>query len=373
MKSAPVAVVQSGLSRQVKGSILAVCLPLSRDGTIIRNVTDGEDQKAPSLGSGIGSAARKSVGRARALADLGLQRVDGHARLSAWVVLARTVVREQGQTRASLAAAGAAFWLVIALFPAVIAVVSIFGLVVTPEQAAKAVSDLGKKGSGSLAAAVSEQAEQLSSTATSSLTTGLIISLIVTLWSVSNGAYNLARAVQLSSGLPVRGYLGARLRGFVGAIIGVLAIGVLAFVVSYSSILDDQLTGAWQVVVTWLVVVPLTLAVALALLVGLYWFALGRSARVRSLVPGAVLATLGLAGLHIVLDLIVRTFGSSSAAYGIAAGVVSALVAVYIASYIILLGAIVNANWPATSLFRPAQALAESGSVRQEVGKQARP
>lgn len=350
-----------------------MCLPLPPRWHHNSEVTDGEGQQATTLGAGIGSAARRSLGCAKALAARGKQRVDRHARLSAWTVLAKDVLREQAQIRASLAAAGAAFWLVIALFPAVIAVVSIFGLVVTPEQASKAVSDLGKLGSGSLAMAASEQAEQLAGIQTSSLTIGLIISLIVTLWSVSNGVYNLARAIQLSSGMPVRGYLRARLRGYVGAIVGVLAIGVLAFVVSYSSILDDELTGVWQIVVMFFVVVPITLAGSLSMLVGVYWFALGRSMRIRSLVPGAVLATLGLAGLQIVLNLIVRSFGGSLAVYGIAAGVVSALVAVYLAIYIILLGAIVNANWPTTSLFRPAPAETASSSVGQDVGKQSGP
>ncbi len=63
--------------------------------------------------------------------------------------------------------------------------------------------------------------------------------------------------------------------------------------------------------------------------------------------PGALLATIALAGLGLLLYLAIAGFGSTSSVYGIAASTVSALISAYTAIYLILLGAVVNAQWEA--------------------------
>ena len=264
------------------------------------------------------------------------------------VQLGRDVVRAQGQTRTSLAAAGAALWLVIALFPAVTAVVSIFGLLVGPDDVAKAISNISDKGQGSLSEAVTKQLEQVSSSATSSLSIGLALSVLVSLWSVSNGSYNLIRAIRLSFGLPAQSYLAARTLGFVGGVLGVLGMGVAAFAASASAVLNESVSGVMQVLATG-TSVTVTLVIMAMLLVALYRFALRSAAKSRTLVPGAVLATVALGLLGAALTLAVTNLGSAAAVYGVAAGAVSALISVYFAAYIVLLGAIVNAQWPSKS------------------------
>lgn len=269
-------------------------------------------------------------------------------RASLVVQLVRDVVRVQGQTRTSLAAAGAALWLVIALFPAVTAVVSIFGLVVGPDDVAKAISNITDKGQGSLSEAVTKQLEQVSSSATSSLSIGLALSVLVSLWSVSNGSYNLIRAIRQSFGLPPQPYLAARFLGFVGGVLGVLGMGVAAFAASASAVVNESVSGVMHVLATGVSAVA-TLAIMAALLVALYRFALRSAAKSRTLIPGAVLATAALGLLGAGLTLTVTNLGSAVSVYGVAAGAVGALISVYFAAYIVLLGAIVNAQWPSTS------------------------
>ncbi len=269
-----------------------------------------------------------------------------HPVANAWVTLIRDVVVAQGENRASLAAAGAAFWLVIAIFPAVITAISIFGLVVSPEDITKALSSLGERAEGSLSNAITTQAEQFSGAATSSLTIGLIISLVVALWAVSNGAYNLARAIRVSFGVPNLGYVAARAKAFVGAILGVLALGLVAFLVVFLGDLNDRLTGMTQVIVSGLVIWPLVAILLIGGLVALFRFALGKGNSARSLIPGALVAAAALWGLFVLVSLAFASFGKSSAVYGIAAGSVSALISAYFVIYIVLLGAIIDAHWP---------------------------
>ena len=182
-------------------------------------------------------------------------------RIAALVQLVRDVIYHQGDTRASLAAAGAAFWLVIALFPAVTAAVSIFGLIVDPQDVTDAFDDLGSKREGSLSAAISKQVAALTAEPATSLSVGLVISLLFSLWSVSNGSYNLMRAIRLSYGIEPQTYVRARYRGLIAGLISVIALGLIAFGSSAINSVNNQLSGLYQVLFTFLVFFPVTLVV----------------------------------------------------------------------------------------------------------------
>ncbi|HYB47547.1 MAG TPA: hypothetical protein VED20_09360, partial [Streptosporangiaceae bacterium] len=56
-----------------------------------------------------------------------------HPRFAVMLRLASGVLREQSTEQVGLAASGAAFWVVISALPTVAAVVSLFGLAVSPE------------------------------------------------------------------------------------------------------------------------------------------------------------------------------------------------------------------------------------------------
>lgn len=283
-------------------------------------------------------------------------------RVAAVVSLVRDVIRAQGETRASLASAGAAFWLIIALFPAVTAAVSIFGLVVDQEDVTEAFNDLGNERQGSIGAAVSKQVAALTAAPASSLSLGLLISLLFSLWSVSNGSYNLMRAIRLSYGLLPQGYIVARYRGLIAGTAAVLMLGFIAFGSSAANSVNNRLSGFDQVLFTTLVFLPITTVFVTALICVLFRYSVAARTGVRRLLPGALLATIALVVLATALGWILSSFGGDSAVYGVAAGAVTGLIAVYTAIYIIVLGAIVNAHWPVEltegtfwRIFRPRQ------------------
>ena len=245
-----------------------------------------------------------------------------------------------------MASAGAAFWLTIALFPAVTAAISIFGLVVDQQELNDAFNDLGNERQGSLGAAVSKQVAALTEAPASSLSAGLIISLIFSLWSVSNGSYNLMRAIRLSYGLLPQGYVVARFRGLVAGTVAVFMLGFVAFGSSAANSVNNSLSGWRQLAFTTFVFLPVTTVVLTTLLSLLFRYSVATRTGVRGLLPGALIATFSLVLLATGLGLLLSTFGGDSAVYGVAAGAVSGLIAVYTAIYIIVLAAIVNAHWP---------------------------
>jgi membrane protein len=84
-----------------------------------------------------------------------------HREAAGVLQLGRAVMREQAQERVGLAASGAAFWMIISAFPTAIAAVSIFGLVVSPDDVAKDLAGLADAGPSSLGSIVTDQLQRV--------------------------------------------------------------------------------------------------------------------------------------------------------------------------------------------------------------------
>ena len=120
------------------------------------------------------------------------------------------VLREQSAERVGLAASGAAFWLVISAFPTAIAVVSVYGLFVSPERVATDLGHLANGVPGSLGSLLSGQLRSVARTDHADLSLGVVLSLLFAVWSASAGFNNLDRAIRVAYGLPPQRYFEAR-------------------------------------------------------------------------------------------------------------------------------------------------------------------
>ena len=109
------------------------------------------------------------------------------------------MLRDQSAERISLAAAGAAFWLVISAFPTAIAVVSVYGLFVSPGRVASDRGALASGVPGSLGALLTEQLRRVAATDHAHLSLGLAVSLVLAIWSASSGFNNLEMCIRDSS------------------------------------------------------------------------------------------------------------------------------------------------------------------------------
>ena len=107
------------------------------------------------------------------------------------------VTEQLSQDNVSLVAAGVAFYLILALFPALVAVVSIYGLVTDPQQIQQQISSLSGGLPQEAQTLIGEQLTAIATTAESALSFGAIGGLLLTFWSASKGMQALMTALNI--------------------------------------------------------------------------------------------------------------------------------------------------------------------------------
>ena len=143
-----------------------------------------------------------------------------------WFQVLRRAWREAKADQVPLVAAGVAFYAFLALFPAIIAAVLLYGLVATPEQITSQIDQLGSTIPAPAKTLLQEQMTSLVATNQQALGIGLIVALLVALWSAAGGMGNLITAVNIT-------YDEDEDRGFVArkALSLVMTLGAIVFVV----------------------------------------------------------------------------------------------------------------------------------------------
>jgi membrane protein len=267
--------------------------------------------------------------------------LQGHPRLSGiWRVISG-VLHEQAAEGVGLAASGATFWLVIAVFPTAIAIVSLFGLVVSPERVATDLGTLASGAPASVGSLVTAQLRRVAASDHTGLSVGLAISLLLAVWSASAGVYNLDRAIRVAYGLPPQRYVEARGRAFVGAVAVIVGLGLSALAISV-------MVGRSPAMAVVIIGVPTVLALIGAAVAGLYRYAAGGGVPLRALLPGALTSAVGVVAVVAGFGAYVASSKHYTAVYGVFAGAVIAMLGTYLAVYVILLGAVLNVQLSST-------------------------
>ena len=290
--------------------------------------------------------------------------VSRHQRLSAAVRMAKGVLHEQSDEQVGLAASGAAFWLVISAFPTAIAVMSLFGLVVSPERVANDLGRLANAVPGSLGSLLSDQLRHLAATGHARLSLGLVISLVLAIWSASGGVYNLDRAIRIAYGLPPQTYVEGRGRALAGACVAVILLGASAVAVSFA-------TTQFSVATT-ILGIPVAILAITAGVAGLYRFSVGTPVAARGLLPGAVASGVGVVIVIAAFGFYVATSSRYTAVYGALAGAVIGMLGIYLVVYVVLLGAVLNMQLSGGKTEPSTRAEAPSSSSGPELDRPGR-
>jgi membrane protein len=264
-----------------------------------------------------------------------------------WWQVVRRGWRDSKDDNMPLMAAGVAFWLFLSLFPSVIALITVYGLVTDPQEAARQVEQVASALPESARATLTDQVESVTGAQSGTLTFSLVASLLAALWTASTGTMNLIKATNIAYDEDEqRGFLKLRAIALVTTLVVIVFVAVsIALVVVAPVVLEQVGLGVVATVAS-----QVLRWAALVLLVGLglallYRYAPNRDApMVRWVSVGATVATVIWIAASVGFSYYVSNFGSYNETYGALAGVIVLLLWLYLTSFIVLLGAEINAE-----------------------------
>ena len=264
-----------------------------------------------------------------------------------WKQILKRAWAENNADNMPIIAGGVAFFGFLAIFPALIALISIYGLVASPEQAAEQVESFTSGLPEAAQELIGEQVTAVTENAGGALTFSLIVSILAALWSASGGVNNVVKAVNIA-------YDEAETRNFVKlrALSLALTLGAVVFVVLTIGlvavlplVLDALPLGAVGTVLAEVGRWTALLALVAGSLAVLYRVAPDRDApRFRWVSLGSIVVTVVWALVSLGFSLYVNNFGSYDKTYGAIAGVIVLMLWLYLTCYLVLLGAEINAE-----------------------------
>jgi membrane protein len=262
-----------------------------------------------------------------------------------WHVLGRARY-QMSNTNLAMLAAGSAFWAFLALFPAFIAIVTVWGMFASPSSVTNAVANLGSSVSPNVKQSLTQWMTSIVNAHSGTLGIALIISLVALLWSVSGAVQNLMTGVTAAyEQEETRGFIvrrGTALLLTLGAV--VLAVLMIAAVSSISA-MDNFISVSWLRILADIGVFAVMAGLLFVAITTLYRAGpSNHPADWKWAAGGAKFSTIAVLLTMVAFSLYVRFFSSYNKTYGALAGVVVFMLLVYYAIYVVLIGALLNSE-----------------------------
>jgi len=266
-----------------------------------------------------------------------------------WKYIARKTIREFSDDECTDLAAALTYYAVLALFPALLALVSLLGLVGQKGKTEELINVLSDMGAGSVADTIREPLQQLSQTSTAGI--GLVIGIAGALWSASGyvGAFGRAmnRVYEIKEGRPFWKLRPLMIIITLAAVIlaGVVAIGLVVSGPVARAIGDAFGLGETAVTVWGIIKWPVLLFLA-ALVVAILYYATPnvKQPKFRWISIGAGIAIVTWVVASALFGLYVSQFSNYNKTYGSLAGVIIFLLWLWITNLALLFGAEVDAE-----------------------------
>ena len=266
---------------------------------------------------------------------------------SDWKKILFRVKDQIGENNVAIVSAGVAFYAFLAIFPAVIAFISIYGLAVNPAQIEQQIKEISSMLPPEAFEILQQQVDNFISKSSTALSWGMAASLLFSIWSSNRGTKGLFTAVNIAySTTDNRSFLkknGVTLLFTLCAIL--LAIVSLTLIVAFPALINSF--GLSQTLEN---VLSLGRWLFLALIIIFFLSSVYKIAPVREgphwkwVKVGALVATILWLITSWGFSFYVSNFGSYGEIYGSISAVVILLLWLFLTSFIFLLGAQLNSE-----------------------------
>jgi membrane protein len=262
-------------------------------------------------------------------------------------VLARTW-KEGSDDNVGFLAAGVAFYAFLAFVPLLASAVLLYGLIADPQTVAEHIGKVFASLPHDAAALVADQLKSLTATPKSSKGWGLVIALLLAVYSASKGASGIVTALNIAYEVnETRSFVRTTLLSLAMTAAGLLVVVLAAAAISLTATVESLFPVASGVLhflarlLSWAIAVALV-SVGFALA---YRYAPNRpDASWRWITPGSAVASLLWLLASLGFGLYVSHFGHYNATYGSLGGVIVFLTWLYLSAYILLMGGELNSE-----------------------------
>ena len=247
----------------------------------------------------------------------------------------------------SIVSAGVAFYGFLALFPALAALVMIYGLIANPDDVRAQIGQFEGVIPPAVAEIVTRRLSEISVTNQAGLSIGLLLSLGFALWSATKGVKAMMTAMNIAyQQVDTRNIIWqnvfAVIFTFGGIVFFILSMVLVAVIPAAVAVLQPESLPVdlllWS---RWIVLAALVM-IALSIL---YRYAPHRSAaRLQWIAPGAVLAGILWLLISIGFSFYVRNFGNYDETFGPLSAVVVLLMWFYLSAFVVCVGAELNSE-----------------------------
>lgn len=246
-----------------------------------------------------------------------------------------------------LVAAGVAFYGLLAIFPALAALISIYGLFADPAQVEQQLQASASVIPGGANSILGDQLRRVSSHSNGTLGLAAIVGFLIALWSTASGtksfmaAMNIAYGEDEKRGLIRYNFVALALTLFI-IVFGAVALAAVAII---PAVLGHGNIGTllnWAIsLLRW----PLIAVVFIFALTVFYRFAPDREQpKWRWVSPGSIAAVLIWLVASVAFSIYVRNFGSYNKTYGSLGAVAATMMWFWISAYVVIAGAELNAE-----------------------------
>jgi membrane protein len=264
-----------------------------------------------------------------------------------WKDILLRVYHGISEDRILLVAAGVTFYALLAIFPGIAALISIYGLFADPGSMANHLDTIANVAPGGAIDVLHEQTTRLASQGGTTLGVSFLISLAISLWTANSGVKAVFDALNIV-------YEEDEKRRFIKLNLVTLTFTILAIVFILLSI---TVVVALPVVLNYLPLAgmtavlvkaarwPILFVLATLALAVLYRFGPSRNEpRWRWITWGSVLAAIVWLGASALFSWYVASFGSYNKTYGSLGAIIGFMTWIWISIIVVLLGAKLNAE-----------------------------